>query len=88
MALRLSGLRFDAVCRPDKAFTPPSGMLVGMFTVGRIRRYAAIRHVGRDIHCRPDKAFTPPSGMLVGMFTVGRIRRLRRHPACWPVYSP
>ncbi len=38
MALRLSGLRFDAVCRPDKAFTPPSGMLVGIFTVGRIRR--------------------------------------------------
>ena len=56
MALRLLGLRFDAVCRPDKAFMPPSGMLAGISTVGRIRRYAAIRHVSRYIHRRPDKA--------------------------------
>ncbi|EBI4179739.1 hypothetical protein CJ844_13480 [Salmonella enterica] len=29
--LRLSGLRLSGLCRPDKAFTPPSGTVRGLF---------------------------------------------------------
>ncbi|EER2755014.1 MULTISPECIES: hypothetical protein [Escherichia] len=47
---------FDALCRPDKAFTPHPGSCARMSDATLTASYHAYEF---DTLCRPDKAFTP-----------------------------
>ncbi|PNO79564.1 hypothetical protein MC77_011700 [Citrobacter koseri] len=57
MALALTGPTMCSSRRPDKAFTPPSGIMSGG---------AVLTGHAMCSSRRPDKAFTPPSGIMSG----------------------